>query len=133
MKISVVTPYGVYLEEEADFIKLPGKDGEIGVLPSHSPLISTLSIGELVIYKEGKKQYYFIPDGVSKINQDSIVLLVSYVEASSEIDLKRAEFSLERAVKRLTTSEEVVDSFRARQSKLRAQKRLDILNIAFTR
>lgn len=128
MKISVVSPYGVCLEAEADFIKLPGKDGEIGVLPGHSSLISTLSIGELVISYEGEKQYYFVPDGVSKINQDSIVLLVSYVEPSSEIDFKRAESSLERAVKRLTSNEVVVDSLRARQSKLRAQARLDILN-----
>lgn len=133
MKISVVTPYGVYLEDEATFIKLPGKDGEFGVLPGHSPLVSTLSIGELVISKGEEKHYYFVPEGVSKIDQESIVVLVPYVEASSEIDFKRAEASLERAVKRLTSNEEVVDTSRALSSKLRAQKRLDILNSVASR
>ena len=128
MRIRVITPYGEFLDEEADFVKLPGKSGEIGVLPNHSPLVSTLKIGELLVQSNGEKAYYFIPDGVVKVDQEAISVLVPYIESSNEIDVKRAESSLERAVKRLTSAESDVDLSRARNSKLRAQCRIDILN-----
>jgi F-type H+-transporting ATPase subunit epsilon len=133
MKISVITPYGSYLEEEADFVKLPGKEGELGILPNHSALISTLTIGELIIEKNEEKSYYFIPDGIVKVDKDSVSLLVSYVESSTEIDFKRAEASLDRAVKHLTDRDSNADAFRARNSKLRAQRRLDIYNTVESR
>jgi len=128
MKVSVITPYGPYLEEEADFVKLPTKEGESGILPNHTSLISTLTVGEMAVKKGEEYHYYFIPDGLVKVDDDAVVLLVPYAESSLEIDFKRAEASLERAVKRLTSSEGNIDFDRARSAKLRAQARIDIIN-----
>jgi F-type H+-transporting ATPase subunit epsilon len=76
IKLSIVTPNGSIFEGDVKSVTLPGKEGEFGVLPGHASLISTLSVGVIVIEKENNTDAIAINWGHVKVNETSVDVLV---------------------------------------------------------
>lgn len=97
LKLEMVTPYKRVLSEEVDEITAPGFVGELGLLPGHTPLLTTLRVGELS-YKKGNELFRLAVNwGYLEVEDDTVTVLVDTAEKSDEIDLARAKAALGRA------------------------------------
>ncbi len=97
LKLEMVTPYKRVLSEDVDEITAPGFVGELGILPGHTPLLTTLKVGELT-YKQGAQQFHVAVNwGYLEVEEDMVTVLVDTAEKSDEIDLARAQAALGRA------------------------------------
>ena len=99
--LEIVTPARLLLSEEVDDVQVPGKNGYLGILPGHAPLISELQVGE-VSYHQGKIRHRLVlAMGYCEVVRDHVRILAETAEKADEIDLERAQASKERAEKRL--------------------------------
>lgn len=97
LKLELVTPYKRVLSEEVDEVTAPGLIGEFGVLPGHTPLLTTLRIGELT-YKQANRVFHVAVNwGYVEVEEDTVTVLVETAEPADQIDLARAKAALERA------------------------------------
>lgn len=97
LKLEMVTPYRMVLAEEVDEVTAPGSLGEFGVLPGHTPLLTTLKIGELS-YRKGAESFHVAVNwGYVEVEDDKVTVLVETAEPADEIDLERAKTALGRA------------------------------------
>lgn len=97
LKLELVTPYRHVLSQEVDEVTAPGTLGEFGVLPGHTPLLTTLRIGELT-YKQGQQLFHVAVNwGYVEVENDVVTVLVETAELADQIDLARAQAALGRA------------------------------------
>ena len=79
--LEIVTPSMIIVSEPAEMVVIPGADGDIGALPRHSNLMSTLHRGVIDIYNENKiTSKVMIDGGIAEINEDSIIILAERAE-----------------------------------------------------
>ena len=97
LNLEMVTPYKRVLSEEVDEITAPGSVGELGVLPGHTPLLTTLNIGEFTYRKGGEAFHVAVNWGYLEVEEDKVTVLVETAEPADEIDLARAQAALGRA------------------------------------
>jgi F-type H+-transporting ATPase subunit epsilon len=91
LQLEIVTPEKQAYADEVDAVVLPGTEGELGVLPHHAPLVSTLGIGELRIRKGGVEESFAIVGGFLQVLPDKVVVMAETADMSSEIDLDKAQ------------------------------------------
>ncbi len=97
IRCEIVSQDRMVFEGDADIVVLPGVEGEMGILPNHAPLLTTLSLGILKVRYKGEEQYFTIAGGIAEIQPDIITVLANAAENVNEIDLARAEESRRRA------------------------------------
>ncbi len=97
LRLEMVTPYKKVLSQEVDEITAPGTVGELGLLPGHTPLLTTLKIGELSFKQDGKISSVAVNWGYLEVGDDKVTILVDTAEKADEIDLERAKAALGRA------------------------------------
>lgn len=108
LKLEMVTPYKRVLSEEIDELAAPGTLGELGILPGHTPLLTTLKVGELSYKKDGQVFHVAVNWGYVEVEDDTVTVLVETAELAEEIDLERARAALgraEEALKKLSPEE----------------------------
>jgi F-type H+-transporting ATPase subunit epsilon len=103
LQLEIVTPERLAYSDEVDSVQLPGIEGELGVLPHHAPLISTLGVGELRIRKGGAEESFAIVGGFLQVLPTKVVVLAETADMASEIDLERAQEARREAEKALET------------------------------
>jgi F-type H+-transporting ATPase subunit epsilon len=91
LELEIVTPERQAYADTVDSVVLPGVEGELGVLPHHAPLVSTLGIGELRIRKGGVEESFAIVGGFLQVLPDKVVVMAETADMASEIDLDKAE------------------------------------------
>jgi F-type H+-transporting ATPase subunit epsilon len=91
LQVELVTAEGSVLSEEADFVRLPGLGGELGVLPEHIPLLTPLRTGEVLVRNEGHDEFLFVAGGFVEVLPDRVVILADVAERAADIDEARAE------------------------------------------
>lgn len=97
LRLEMVTPYKHVLSEDVDEVTAPGTVGEFGILPGHTPLLTTLKIGELS-YRQGSEAFHVAVNwGFVEVEEDKVTVLVETAEPADEIDLERAKAALGRA------------------------------------
>lgn len=89
--LEIVTPERLAFSDTVDSVVLPGSQGELGVLPHHAPLISTLGIGELRIRKGGSEETFAIAGGFLQVLPDKVVVMAETADMAAEIDLEKAQ------------------------------------------
>src|SRR5215216_7201699 len=100
--LEVVTPERKVFEAEVDRVDVPGLDGELGILPGHTELISQLKpAGLLTYYVDEQKGEMAISDGFVEVSPDRVVVLADKAERPEDIDLKRALEQKEHAERQL--------------------------------
>jgi F-type H+-transporting ATPase subunit epsilon len=82
---------------DVDILVAPGVDGEMGILPHHSPLLTTLKAGVLRVRRGGQEEVFAISGGVMEVRPDIITVLADAAERAEEIDVARAEEARQRA------------------------------------
>ena len=124
--VEIVTPIRELKIDNVVYLRCPGLDGSFGVMKNHREGIFALSVGEIKVTQNGKDEYFSTGGGFAEVIDDSIKLLVESLERSSEIDLDRANRSLERAEKRKAEKESGLNVARLEASLARALNRLKI-------
>ena len=139
LTLEIVTPDRSLLREEIDEVVVPGTEGELGILPGHTPLLSTLKIGELW-YRQGQEKHYLsIAFGFVEVLPDRVTVLADVGERAQEIDVQRAERAKQRAEQRLAQlppphlTQVDLDIERARIALMKALIRLQVASRARTR
>jgi F-type H+-transporting ATPase subunit epsilon len=97
LQLEIVTPEKLAFADEVDSVVLPGSEGELGVLPHHAPLISTLGAGELRLRKGGEEESFAIVGGFVQVLPDKVVVMAETADIASEIDLEKAQEARRRA------------------------------------
>ena len=90
LQLEIVSPERRAFTDEVDMVVVPGIDGELGILPHHTRLISALGIGELKIKKGGTETLMFISGGFVEVRPDKVIIMADLAEHSDEIDEARA-------------------------------------------
>lgn len=126
----LVTPERKVLAEEVDMILARASDGDIGIMANHSPLMTSITISQLLIKKDGKQRYIAIGGGILEVSRDKTVLLADTAELSDEIDINRAEQAKQRAETRL---EKKPDDINVKRAQIALQKALTRIEVAQTR
>jgi F-type H+-transporting ATPase subunit epsilon len=117
IKLEIVTPERLVFDETVDGVTLPGSEGELGVLPHHAPLVSTLGIGELKIRAGGVEEFFAIAGGFVQVLPDKVVVMAETADLASEIDLEKAQEARRDAERALESGyHEGVDLSAARAS-----------------
>jgi F-type H+-transporting ATPase subunit epsilon len=82
---------------EADIVVVPGTLGEMGILPHHSPLLSTLKFGLIKVRYKGEEKVFTVAGGIVEVQPDQVTILADSAENIEEIDIERAESAKLRA------------------------------------
>ena len=127
IRLRVVTPTRLLLDEEVDEVTAPGALGEFGVLPNHITFLSLLVPGE-ISYKQGPTKHYLaISGGYAEVLDNVMTVLAPAAEFAAEIDRGRAQRAKERAEKRMSELNFDEKEFGANEIALRrAQARLQV-------
>ena len=91
IQLEIVTPERQVFSDTVDSVQVPGSEGELGVLPHHAPLVSTLGVGELRFRKDGAEESFAIVGGFLQVRPDKVVVLAETADMASEIDLEKAQ------------------------------------------
>jgi F-type H+-transporting ATPase subunit epsilon len=125
--LEIVTPERLAYSDEVDAVVLPGSEGEMGVLPHHAPLVSTLGVGELRIRKGGAEESFAIVGGFVQVRPDRVVVMAETADMASEIDLERAQEARREAERTLESGyHEGVDLSAARAALQQALLRIRV-------
>ena len=114
LHLEIVTPERLAYEDDVDMVLVPGIDGEMGILPHHTPLVSLLGVGELTIRKGGSEETFAIAGGFLQVRPDKVVVMAETADMASEIDLERAQAARREAERELESGQEPADLARAR-------------------
>ena len=124
--LRVVTPDRQVVREDVEEIQIPGKEGYLGVLPGHAPLISELKVGE-ISYRRGREAHYLaVSWGFVEVLPEQVTILAETAERPEEIDVARAQSARERAERRLSRPDADTDIKRAMVALERAVIRLQV-------
>jgi F-type H+-transporting ATPase subunit epsilon len=99
--LRIVTPERSLVTEAVDEVVLPGVEGYLGALPGHTPLLTSLKIGEIKYRSGGAWSYLAVSWGFAEILPDRVTILADVAERAEEIDVERAKSARERAEKKL--------------------------------
>jgi F-type H+-transporting ATPase subunit epsilon len=125
-QLEIVTPEKKVVETRAEEVEIPGKNGYMGIMPEHAPLITELSVGE-VIYREHNTEHRLaVAWGFAEVLADKVTILAETAERPSEIDVDRARKAKQRAEQRLASGDPNTDFDRALDALHRAEARLDV-------
>ena len=125
-KFKIVTPYGVKFEDDVDRIQIRTTSGEIGVLANHINLVTEVVISVLRIHNDDTVREFAISDGILYVKDKETTLIVNSSESKEDIDFERATRAKERAEKRLNEKHENLDVKRAELALARALNRLSL-------
>jgi F-type H+-transporting ATPase subunit epsilon len=109
LQLEVATPERQLVRQEVREVQVPGKDGYLGILPGHAPLLSQLGIGCLVYPASGQKKYLAVHGGLVEVLPDHVRVLADMAERGEEIDVERARRAVQRATEEMTHPNPEVD------------------------
>jgi F-type H+-transporting ATPase subunit epsilon len=90
LRLRVITPTRVVVEAAADTVTFPGALGELGILPGHTALLTTMRIGELAYRSGGREHVMAVQNGFAEVAADAVTVLADVAELPAEIDLEAA-------------------------------------------
>jgi F-type H+-transporting ATPase subunit epsilon len=125
-QLEIVTPEKKVVNTAAADVQIPGKNGYLGILPGHAPLITELAVGEIKFHAGGEEQQLAVAWGFAEVLPDKVTVLAESAERPSEIDVERARKAKERAEQRLTSGDPNVDVERSLNALHKAETRLEV-------
>lgn len=128
LQLEVITPERRVLSETIDAVTVPGANGEIGILPMHTPLISALQTGILSYTQGGAAHRLHVSGGFVEVSEDRVTVLADTAERAEEIDVARARLSREAAerILKAAVSDADAETEEARAQLARANVRLQL-------
>jgi F-type H+-transporting ATPase subunit epsilon len=99
IQCEILTQERQLYNDAADIVVLPGLEGVMGILPNHSPLLTVLGFGEVVVRSAGEEEFFAIGGGFAEVQPDRVIILADSAEQAEEIDVERALEARQRAEK----------------------------------
>ncbi len=125
VKLDIITPERVVYSEPVDMVVARAIDGDIGIMPGHTPLVTALETSVLKIIEGEEEIPVPISDGFLEVKPEQVNVIVRTAELPEEIDVERAREARERAERRLREEKGRVDETRAEAALERAIARID--------
>ena len=125
LQLEVATPERELVREQVSDVQVPGKNGYMGILPGHAPLLGLLGIGTLTYTVDGKKRHLSVHKGFVEVLDDHVRVLADIAERAEEIDLERARRALQKAQEAGINPALGVDPGAALEAMARAEARLE--------
>jgi len=126
LHVRVITAERQVFEGEADMVVAPGSEGQLGILPRHAPLITTLAAGELRIKFQGDEEALFVAGGFMEVRPNSVMVLADDAEIAADIDEAHAEAARRRAQELLAQRTADIDQAALQAELQRAVARLKV-------
>ncbi|PLS18332.1 F0F1 ATP synthase subunit epsilon [Bacillus sp. M6-12] len=126
VKVSVVTPDGPVYDSEVEMISTKAQSGELGILPGHIPMVAPLKIGAVRLKKGAETEYLAVSGGFLEVRPDVVTILAQSAESTEDIDLARAQAAKARAEQRLQDKQDNIDAKRAELALQRAINRISV-------
>jgi F-type H+-transporting ATPase subunit epsilon len=101
LKLEIVTPERVVYSADVLMVTLPAVDGQIGVYPRHTPLLTRIAPGEIIVSRAGGDEFLAVGGGLVEITADSVAIVTDMAVAAKDIDEAKAEEARQRAAARL--------------------------------
>ncbi len=123
LRLRVVTPRRELLDREVDEVRLPGVLGEMGVLPGHTPLLTSLAIGPLTLFDGGRSERLVVAGGFAEVLPDAVTVLPRVAERAEDIDVEAARLQVAESTAALATAtaeelDEITAALRLAESRL---------------
>jgi F-type H+-transporting ATPase subunit epsilon len=125
-QLEIVTPEKMVVKDMAEEAQIPGRNGYLGILPGHAPLITELAVGEITYRNNGVIHHLAVAWGFAEVLPDKVTILAETAERPDEIDKRRAIEAKQRAEERLKSGSTEVDYTRAQDALQRADTRLQV-------
>ncbi len=130
MHIKVVTPTGVYMDREVNSVHVKSVEGEMTLLPNHTPLFAALVPCPLILKDESNEEKtYALSGGFLKFENGNTTILTDAIEGHDEIDIERARSAQKRAQDRIDKKDELTNMKRANLALARAINRIHVYDI----
>lgn len=126
LTLEIVTAERIVYSEEVDTLVAPGIEGELGILPNHSPLLTVMQPGEIRVDKDGEETYIAVSGGFLEVIGNNATILADTAERSEEIDESRAQAAIDRAQERIDAAGPNINLPRAVMSIRRSRARLKV-------
>jgi F-type H+-transporting ATPase subunit epsilon len=97
IKCSIVSQDKSLYDGQVDIVVVPGSEGEMGILPNHAPLLTTLDLGIVRVRHQGEEEIFTIAGGVMEVRPELVTILADVGERLEQIDVDRAKAAQERA------------------------------------
>ena len=118
LSLEVVTPFRTVLNEDVDSVTLPGIEGELGILPEHVPLLTTLDTGIMsYINSSGNTQAIAVHWGYAQVDGNNVRVLAELAETADEIDLPRAQEAEKKAKELLQSGDPTTSEWEDEESR----------------
>lgn len=130
MRLRVVTPEGAKVEAQVSSVTAPGTAGELGILPGHVPLLTSLSIGKLAFVTGSKTVVLAVNGGFMEVHDDDVIIVTETAEEPDAIDIARARVSIERADRELAELDAQTQPEKVAQVSRRKARALNRIRIA---
>ena len=128
MQLDIITAERVVYSDQVSIVVAPGIEGELGILPNHAPLLTTLQPGEIRVVKEGEEDTFIaVSSGFLEVMANKVVILTDTAERAEEIDEARAQEAVQRAQESLEHRTTDMDLERAMASLRKSQSRLKVV------
>jgi F-type H+-transporting ATPase subunit epsilon len=125
-QFEIVTPEKLVVRDVAEEMQIPGKNGYLGILPGHAPLITELGVGEISYRAGGNTHHLCVAWGFAEVLPDKVTILAETAERGEDVDVKRAEEAKRRAEERLKSGNPEINFDRAGVALERAETRLQV-------
>ena len=125
-QLQVATPERLFVDEQVSEAELPGRNGYMGILPGHAPLLSALAPGVLTYGSGGNRQAIVIDGGFVEVFNNHVRVLADSAERAEQVDANRARQDLDKANTALREAHSGDESDAALESMQKAQARIDI-------
>ncbi|MDN7241779.1 MULTISPECIES: F0F1 ATP synthase subunit epsilon [Planococcaceae] len=124
--VNIVTPDGPVYDSEVSMVIGVTATGEMGVLPGHIPTVAPLGIGAVRLKKDNSTELVAVNGGFLEIRPEKVTILAQSAERATDIDLARAQEAARRAEARLQANKDEVDFKRAELALKRAMNRINV-------
>jgi F-type H+-transporting ATPase subunit epsilon len=126
IELEIVTPERQVVKDRAEEIQIPGRNGYLGILPGHAPLITELAVGEIAYTNSGTTTRLSVAWGFAEVLPDKVTILAEAAELAEDIDVARAEAARIRAQEHLKKAADSAAFEEASVALARAEARIAV-------
>lgn len=125
-KVKIITPTGLYKEDEATLLNIVTTEGQRGLLSNHMPLVTMLVVSKMTIVNDKVRDDYAIGGGMLYFADNVATVLVDSIEQKDDIDVERALAAKERAEERLKKE----DNFDQKRAQVALEKAINRIKVS---
>lgn len=126
IELEIVTPERLVVKDRAEEVQIPGRNGYLGILPGHAPLITELAVGEIEYKNAGTITRLSVAWGFAEVLPEKVTILAETAERAEDIDVERATAARDRAQEQIRKAGDAAAYEEASQALARAEARLSV-------